>query len=114
MGNYIIVESKVADPEGLHARPSDAISNIASVNFGEVILDYKGNKIDSKNIMNLMMQAIMYNSRVRFFVEVGPLALPCSRALFHAISDRNLTDNFDKYIRESELIRGAVHTPIFL
>ncbi len=58
----IVVTNKL----GVHARPAGMIVDITGKAKSDITLEYEGNKVNAKSILNVMMLAITPGSTVKF------------------------------------------------
>ena len=61
----IVVTNKL----GVHARPAGMIVDITGKSQSDISLEYEGNKVNAKSILNVMMLAITPGSTVRFTAD---------------------------------------------
>ena len=65
----IEADVKVKNKCGLHVRPASYLSKILQGCLSKVTLIYKGESVNAKSIMGLMILAIPKNAKVRLVVE---------------------------------------------
>ncbi len=58
----IVVTNKL----GVHARPAGMIVDLTGKSKSDITLEYEGNKVNAKSILNVMMLAITPGSTVKF------------------------------------------------
>ncbi len=61
----IVVTNKL----GVHARPAGMIVDITGKSKSDITLEYEGNKVNAKSILNVMMLAITPGSTVKFIAS---------------------------------------------
>lgn len=61
----------ITNPTGLHARPAAVFSRLAKQFDSEVILEYKGRKIDAKSMVSVLMASIGKGSEITLAVDGG-------------------------------------------
>lgn len=61
----IVVTNKL----GIHARPAGMIVDITGKAKSDITLEYEGNKVNAKSILNVMMLAITPGSTVKFIAN---------------------------------------------
>ncbi len=59
-------EIVVTNRLGVHARPAGMIVDITGKSKSDITLEYEGNKVNAKSILNVMMLAITPGSTVKF------------------------------------------------
>ena len=59
-------EIVVTNMLGVHARPAGMIVDITGKSKSDITLEYEGNKVNAKSILNVMMLAITPGSTVKF------------------------------------------------
>ncbi len=72
---------------GLHARAASKLVNLTSQFSSEVMLDKKGNKVNAKSIMGVMMLAASQGTELVLEVE-GDDEQACSDAIIELINNR--------------------------
>ncbi len=72
---------------GLHARAASKLVNLTSQFSSEVMLDKKGNKVNAKSIMGVMMLAASKDTKLELEVE-GADEQACRDAIVELISSR--------------------------
>ncbi len=72
---------------GLHARAASKLVNLTSQFSSSVMLDKKGNKVNAKSIMGVMMLAASQGSELMLEVE-GDDEQACSDAIIELINNR--------------------------
>ncbi len=61
----IVVTNKL----GVHARPAGMIVDLTGKSKSDITLEYEGNKVNAKSILNVMMLAITPGSTVKFIAN---------------------------------------------
>ena len=62
-------EVVVIDKMGLHMRPANNFISAMTKNKSDIAIDFNGNKINGKSIMNIMAACIKYGSRITVSCE---------------------------------------------
>ncbi len=65
LSKEIVVTNKL----GVHARPAGMIVDITGKSKSDVTLEYDGNRVNAKSILNVMMLAITPGSKVKFIAD---------------------------------------------
>lgn len=80
---------KITAEEGLHARPATKLVEATTPFESEVILEYRGKKVDMKSIMGVMSLGISKKSSIKVKVE--------------GVDEINLIAKVDQVIKEERL-----------
>ncbi len=62
--NKVTREFEIKNQEGIHARPSAIISKAANKYSSDICLIKEGQKVNCKDILDIMLLALTYNSKV--------------------------------------------------
>ena len=60
---------KVKNEMGLHMRPASYIANILKESQSKVTLTYKGQSVNARSLMSIMILAVPKNAQVRISIE---------------------------------------------
>ncbi|MEM7175407.1 MAG: HPr family phosphocarrier protein [Chlamydiota bacterium] len=69
MCTKIEVDVKVKNKCGLHVRPASCIAKILQGYLSKVTLIYKGESVNARSIMSLMILTIPKNAKIRLVIE---------------------------------------------
>lgn len=83
----ITTEITIINKLGLHARAASKLVNLTSQYSSSVMLDNKGNRVNAKSIMGVMMLAASKGSEMILEVD-GDDEQECSQALIDLINNR--------------------------
>lgn len=83
----ITTEITIINKLGLHARAASKLVNLTSQYSSSVMLDNKGNRVNAKSIMGVMMLAASKGSKMVLEVE-GEDENNCSQAIIELINNR--------------------------
>ncbi len=83
----ITTELTIINKLGLHARAASKLVNLASQFASSVDLENKGNRVNAKSIMGVMMLAASKGTEITLHVE-GEDEQACSQAIIELINNR--------------------------
>ena len=83
----ITTEITIINKLGLHARAASKLVNLASQYSSDVTLDNKGNRVNAKSIMGVMMLAASKGTEMILEVN-GEDEKDCSQAIIKLINNR--------------------------
>jgi phosphocarrier protein len=83
----ITTEITIINKLGLHARAASKLVNLASQYSSDVVLDNKGNRVNAKSIMGVMMLAASKGTHMILEVD-GKDEENCSQAIIALINNR--------------------------
>lgn len=83
----ITTEITIINKLGLHARAASKLVNLASQHSSSVMLDNKGNRVNAKSIMGVMMLAASQGTEMILEVD-GEDEKVCSEAIIQLINNR--------------------------
>ena len=83
----ITTEITIINKLGLHARAASKLVNLASQHSSSVTLDNKGNRVNAKSIMGVMMLAASKGTKMLLEVD-GEDENLCSEAIIELINNR--------------------------
>ena len=63
----IITEITVTHRYGLHARPSQRLASLASRFSCQIEVEFGGDKVDAKSVLNLISLGVQRNSTMKFY-----------------------------------------------
>lgn len=83
----ICSDIEIINKLGLHARAASKLVNLASQFSSSIYLDNKGNRVNAKSIMGVMMLAASKGTQLKLEVE-GDDENECSEAIIQLINNR--------------------------
>lgn len=83
----ITTEITIINKLGLHARAASKLVNLTSQFGSSVILDNKGNRVNAKSIMGVMMLAASKGTEMMLEVD-GEDEKECSQSIINLINNR--------------------------